>query len=95
MNEREPLIQGAMYRVVVKIPGVFTTPRESVMKLIDVREDTYQGQMLVFSARPKLGTQEIEMKYVTELEIQPADALVYVSWKVTSKKPPEKWKYER
>jgi hypothetical protein len=92
MHVRQALIQGAMYRVRVKIPGVYLVARESCMKLLDVSPD---GEMLIFSARPRLGTQEIETKYVTELEIQPEGVYVYVNWKINSKRQPEKWKYER
>lgn len=92
MKDHVALIEGAMYRVRVQIPGVFKVPRESCMKLIGVKND---GATLIFSARPRFGTQDIEMKYVIDIEAMPSDALVYVSWKVTSKRPPEKWKYER
>jgi hypothetical protein len=91
-DAREPLIQGAMYRVRVEVPGVFRVPRESCMKLLDVIDE---GHTLVFSARPRLGTQYIGMDTVVDLECMPSDALVYVDWKVSSKEPPEKWKYER
>jgi hypothetical protein len=92
MSERLALIQGAMYRVRVQIPGVFRVPRESCMKLIGTSDN---GETLIFSARPRLGTQEVQMRHVTEIEIQPPDAKVYVSWKVNSKRPPVKWNYQR
>jgi hypothetical protein len=89
-DKRIPLIQGAMYRVRIQVPGVFKVPRESVMKLIGETDDE-----LIFSARPKFGTQEVERRHITEMELMKPDAKVYVSWKVNSKKPPETWTYER
>jgi hypothetical protein len=91
-DAREPLIQGTMYRIRYKIPGFQLVAREACMKLIDLIDD---GQTLVFSARPRFGTQEIPFKYVIDMECVAPDALVYVDWKVNSKRPPQKWKYER
>lgn len=93
MIERE-LVEGGMYRIVVQIPGVWKVPREACMKLIFVLEDQYEGQTLVFSARPRFGDDRVNMKHVTELERQPDNAKVYTWWKVGDR-PPEKWDYER
>lgn len=94
MNEAQALIEGAMYRITQRIPGVWNTPRESCMKLIGRRDD-YGIQVLIFSARPRFGTQEVNLRDITELEIQPPDAQVYINWKVGSRGSPEKWDYER
>jgi hypothetical protein len=62
------------------------------MKLIGTDND---GKTLVFSARPRFGTQDISMKSIIELEQVSDNSLVYVSWKINSRTPPEKWRYQR
>lgn len=89
MNELA-LEEGEMYLMQVQIPGVWQVPRESCMRYIGA-----EGNNLLFSARPRLGTQEVQRRHIIKIAKQPHDALVFVAWKTTSRTRPEKWRYQR
>lgn len=93
MNTRVPLYQGGMYRILYKIKGVQRKPRQSVMKLIDERKGEFRPG-LIFSARPRFGTQEIPWDSIVELELVESDAQVYINWDPKSRKPPQSWPYQ-
>jgi hypothetical protein len=90
----ENMVVGNHYRIVQTIPGVWIKPRESVMRYIG--RDVAANRLL-FSARPRFGTQDVSVETIDEIEEVDKDGpegLIYVAWKIGSRAP-EKWTYER
>lgn len=90
MNE----LEYGMYRIQFVNPGGRIT-LESQMRMFGMRRDPYVGEVLMFSARPRFGTQEIARNKLTSIERVPDDAEVYLNWDPRKKGKPVSWKYER
>lgn len=83
---------GKMYRITFTKPGGRIT-LESQMKLIAINESKLSGRTLVFSARPRFGTQEVPESMIEKIELVPPDAYVYVNHDRRKGEPKDTWTY--
>lgn len=85
---------GQMYRIRYVKPGGRIT-LESQMKLISINHSPVEGDKLIFSARPRFGTQELRRDQLTMIKQVPIDSKVYVNWDPRKTGQPDSWPYER
>lgn len=85
---------GKMYRVTFTKPGG-RIELVSQMRLIAINEDAVFGRTLVFSARPRFGTQEMPERMIGKIELVPPDSYVYLNHDPRKGEPKESWPYER
>jgi len=84
-----------MYRIQFIKPGGRIT-MESQMFLFAMHHSDHEGEILLFSARPVFGTQDMRASMITSMIRVDDDAEVYVNWdpRKTNQKPIS-WRHVR